>query len=111
MSIFRSPFTLTRKTTPDTLVNGKMVAGSSTTSTIQASVQPLRGQEMMLLPEARRTSQAVVIYTDTQLRVANTAAGYNADVVTAFGQSFEILSCEPWQSNVINHYRAIGVKK
>lgn len=111
MSSFRSPFTLKRKSTPDTYVNGKLVAGAVTTSTIQASVQPLRGQEMLLLPEARRTSQAVWVYTDTQLRVANTVTGYNADIVTAFGSDFEIFSCEPWQSNVINHYKAIGIKK
>lgn len=111
MSSFRSSFTLKRKSAADTYVNGKFVAATTTSTTIQASVQPLSGQEMLLLPEARRTSQAVRIYTDTQLRVANTIAGYNADIVTAFGSDFEIISCEPWQSNVINHYSAIGVKK
>ena len=111
MSSFRSTFTLKRKSAADTYVNGKLVAGATTTTTIEASVQPLKGQEMLLLPEARRTSQAVNIYTDTQLRLANTAAGYNADIVSAFGSDFEIISCEPWQSNVINHYKAVGIKK
>lgn len=111
MSSFRSAFTLKRKSAPDTYVNGKLVAAGTTSTTIQASVQPLNGQEMLLLPEARRTSQAVNIYTTTQLRVANTVTGYNADLVTAFGSDFEIISCEPWQSNVINHYKAVGIKK
>ena len=108
---FSSTFTLKRKSSATTYVNGKAVTGATTTSSITANVQPLRGQDMLLLPEARRTSQAVVIYTATQLRVANSVAGFDADILTYAGSDYEILSCEPWQSNVISHYKAIGVKK
>ena len=108
---FSSSFTLKRKSTATTYVNGKAVPGSTATSTIVASIQPLSGQEMLLLPEARRTSQAVVIYTATPLRVANSVAGLDADIITYSGSDYEILSCEPWQSDVISHYKAVGVKK
>lgn len=108
MSSFRSPFTITRKSA-GSYVNGKWVEGSTSTFTIQASVQPLRGEEIQLLPEGRRNSQAVRIYTDTQLYV-KTDEQTNPDKLTAFGESYEVLSVEPWQSNVINHYKCIAVK-
>lgn len=106
MSQFRSPFLVRRKGV-GSFVNGEWVKGSDTVFTIQASVQPLKGLEMEMLPEGRRNSQSVRIYTSTKL---NTVEEANPDFLQAFGFDFEILSVEPWQSNVINHYKCIGVK-
>jgi hypothetical protein len=106
MSQFRSPFIVTRKE-PGTFVNGDWVEGDYIAFVIQASVQPVKGSEMEMLPEGRRNSQAVKIYTSTKL---NTVEEANPDLLQAFGSDFEIFSVEPWQSNVINHYKCIGMK-
>jgi len=108
MSMFRSAFTVKRMAA-GTWVKGKFTEGAVTSFSIMASVQPLKGKEIELLPEGRRQSQAVNIYTDTQLNT--TTATTNPDILTAFGFDFEILTVEPWQSNVINHYKCIGVAK
>lgn len=110
MSSFRTAFTVKRKAA-GTLVKGKLVEGSTSTITIQASVQPMRGKDVDLLPEGRRTSQAVWIYTDTQLQLSNSTAFTNPDILVAFGSDFEVLSVEPWQSGVISHYKCMAVKK
>lgn len=108
MSSFRSSFVVTRKEA-GSFVNGKWVEGDTSTFTIQASVQPLRGDEIQLLPEGRRNSQAVRIYTDTLL-YNKTNESTNPDIVTAFETDFEVLTVEPWQSNVINHFKCLAVK-
>jgi hypothetical protein len=110
MSLFRKQFTVTRPT--GSYVKGKWVPGGSTTITIMASVQPLKGLEIQLVPEARRYSQSVKLYTNTQLQVGINGTSENADILSAFGFNFEIISVEPWQSGVmfLDHYKCIGVK-
>ena len=107
MSQFRTTFTVKRKTA-GAYVNGKFTGETTSDISIQASVQPLRGEEVQLLPEGRRNSQAVKIYTSTQLNAI--ASGRNPDRLVYMGSEFEILTVEPWQSNVISHYKCIGVK-
>lgn len=106
MSLFHSQFTVSRPT--GSFVLGKWVAGSATTFTIWASVQPVSGMDLQLVPEGRRDSQAVKIYTSTLLQIGE--GGTNADILTAFGDQFEIIEVQPWQSNVINHYKCIGLR-
>lgn len=108
MNIFRRPFVVTRFN-PGSYVNGAWAEGTSSQITISASVQPVAGIDLELLPEGRRTSMSVKIYTDVALQTATSTT--NPDVLHAFGHEFEITSVMPWQSNVISHYKCIGVKK
>jgi hypothetical protein len=96
-----------RRLGPGAYVNGFWQEGVPTVIQIQASVQPVRGDEMQTLPEGRRDSQAVKLYTSTKLQ---TVDDDNPDILEAFDADFEIISVEPWQSDVINHYKCIGVK-
>lgn len=90
--------------------NGRWVEGSTTPITFDASIQPASPKEMELLPEARRQSATFSLFTDTQLLVANSGAQTNADRVTLFGETYEILWCNIWQNNVIPHYHALAVR-
>lgn len=106
---FRSPITLRR---PDagTYVDGRWVGGSVVDSTITASIQPLSGEDMQSLPEARRESEAYNMYTSTQVRTVQEAGSdQNADRVLFFGKEFEVWQVRPWQNNsnfaIVNHYR------
>lgn len=89
---------------------GLWVEGASTTGTITASVQPLRGKEMEMLPEARRESQAYKLYTDTQLFTVDTTTNKNPDQVQINGDWHEVLIVEDWQNEILNHYKVIVVK-
>ena len=104
---FRSPFTVRRKVA-GSYVNGFWVEGAESSFVIQASVQPVSGLEMQELPEARRNTQAVKIYTDTQLLTVATNVSTNPDILEAFGFDFEIIAVMPYQSNVISHYKCIS---
>lgn len=106
MSSFRTQFTIQRKSNGK-YCNGRWQEGEVTEFTIMASVQPLSGEEMQMLPEGRKDTQAVRIYTDTPLK---TVSEDNPDILLYAGNSYEVTTVEPWQSNVISHYKCLAVK-
>lgn len=111
MSSFRKT-TPIKRTTPghyddDT---GLWVEGQEDTLSIQMSVQPLRVDEMDALPEGRRSSRAVKIYANVELLPADQDTGQNADVITWFGKAWEVVSCMPYQSGVLPHWKAVAVE-
>ena len=107
---FRQPVTLKRVDGAPTETDGFYSPASRTSSTIQASIQPLKANEMQLLPEGRRDTESFRLYTDTQLFTAQTSTHKNADIVEFYGNEYEVLSCATWQNNVINHYKSIVIK-
>lgn len=109
MNGFRKTFTITRHDA-GSYVEGVWVEGSESDIDIQASAQPLRPDEVQLLPEARRNEQAFKIYTDAPLQIAEPGDSTNSDKITIDGEVFELISVAPNQSDVINHYKAIAVK-
>ena len=109
MSSFRKTFVVTRYAAGD-FVDGYWVEGSGTPLNIEASVQPLKPHEILLLPEARRNQEAFKIYTDEELFVSEPVAGTNSDKITINGEIFEIISVSTYGSDVIPHYKAIAVK-
>jgi len=90
---------------PGTYNKGRYVEGSEALFSISASKQPPTGKEMLLMPEGRRESETYILYTDVKLNPA-IQGGANADRVVIDGEDFEVLKCETWQNDIINHYRA-----
>lgn len=106
---FRSPITL-RRPSPGSYVNGRWVEGATTDSTITASIQPLTGEDMQSLPEARRESEAYNMFTSTQVRTVQEAgSNQNSDRILFGGKEFEVHQVHTWQNNanftIVNHYR------
>jgi len=107
MSVFRKA--VTRKTISGaTIVDGYRVAGTPTSSTIQASVQPLTPHEVEQLPEGRRNQKNFWLFTDTEL---NMKTAENPDLVTIDGEDFEVMKVHPWQNGVISHFKILVMKK
>jgi len=86
---------------------GVWVEGTLEEFSFTASVQPLNPREMELLPEGRRIKQAYKLFTDTQLLTAG--GEVNADLVSINGETCEVFSVAPYQSEVISHYKIIAV--
>ncbi|MCK4521419.1 MAG: hypothetical protein KAU20_02510 [Nanoarchaeota archaeon] len=89
--------------------------GAESEFTIRASVQPLKANEMELLPDERRQSEAYRLYTDTPLQTAKegkkgSPETVNADKVIIYGDTFEVYSVGTWQNQIINHYKIIVFK-
>lgn len=111
MSSFRKPITITR-TEPGHYdeTSGLWVEGEESTPTVAMSIQPLSVDEMDALPEGRRTSRSVKIYSSVELLPADQSTGQNADQFTWLGRTYEIVGCNPYQMGVIPHYKSYAVE-
>ena len=93
-------------------VNGIWVAGTRTTGTTQASIQPVvMGQDMSALPEGRRISDFVKIYSADRLKVTDDGDNIQPDFIVYDGSCYELVSIYQNQNGVIPHYKYIAVRK
>lgn len=109
-SSFRRPLTITRLGKATLMENGRFSDPTETTLVINASVQPMKANEMQALPEGRRGCRAMKVYSDVQLNMANQMTGQQADRFMWFGTWFEVVASDFYQNNVINHYRAYATE-
>jgi hypothetical protein len=108
--IFRSQVTL-RRFQSGVYTNGRWIDGSYTDTQISSSIQPMKGEEMQELPEARRDSEGYKLFTSTLI---NTVTAVNPDLVLFFGKTFEVVQVFPWQNapamGLVNHYKYIVLR-
>lgn len=95
-------------------VDGTVDGKTETTFKIIANVQPLNQRESeqytQVLGFGNRTILLVKIYTNAELKLDEQTGTQKADVITWLGRDYKIAMKEEWQSNIINHYRYIGVE-
>jgi len=107
---FRKPYTV-KRTVAGSYVSGVFVEGSETTLSIQASIQPVSGQDMVSIPEGRRSSDMVKVYTDTSLfSQGDAGSGQSPDRVVWLGKDYEIYTKDVRQMGVISHYKYFAIK-
>lgn len=93
-------------------VNGVWVPGTRSVGSIMASIQPVvMGQDMASLPEGRRISDFVKIYTGTNLKVTDDGDGIQPDFVAYDGHCYELVSRYANQNAIISHYKYIAVRQ
>lgn len=108
---FRTPRTVLTESA-GSYVNGLWVAGSRTVGTTAASIQPVvMGQDMEALPEGRRISDFVKIYTSDRLKVTEDGDNIQPDYVVYDGFCYELVSIFKNQNGVIPHYKYIASKQ
>jgi hypothetical protein len=107
---FRKPVTITRYAA-GSYVNGTYVSGTSSTLNIQASIQPMKSEEMVTETQGRRLSDFIKIYTDTNINTAKESIGQQPDELTWRGSVYECMSVDVHQMDVIPHYKCVFVKK
>lgn len=111
LSGFSKPLAIQRATdAPELLANGTYLNSPTEEIKIMASVQPLKANEMMLLPEGSRTARAVKVYSDVELLAAEQRDNVMADRFMWKGMLFEIVASDMYQSDVISHYRAYATE-
>lgn len=106
---FASELTVTRET-PGTYVNGYYRNVSTQTFTIMATVEPLDGNDLLMLSEGERSKEAIRIYTPSELFTVDTARMRNADFVTYRGKKFQVHSVKTW-TQLIPHFQVVAVDK
>lgn len=94
-----------------TYTGGIWVAGARTVVTAYASGQPVTmGQDLQALPEGRHMSDVIKFYTSSELNITADGEGSQPDIIVHNGYGYELVSAFSNQSDVINHFKYIGVK-
>ena len=91
-------------------VNGRYVDATDSTISIEANVQPLPGEELINLPEAQRDSEAIQLFTTSDIKTASESDAKKADRVVYDGKTYEVHLVEKFIMGVQDHYRAVAIK-
>ena len=73
-----------------------------------ASVQPLQGKELLLLPEGFRTKDSLKVYTDAQLYETNEELGQLPDLILYQGKQYQIHSVRGY-TQLLPHFECVAV--
>lgn len=107
---FRKPVTVLREG-HGSYVNGLWVPGAKLVVTISASVQPISGgQDIQALPEGRRLTDAVKLYTTDAMVMTSDGTQTQPDIIVHEGYCYEVVSVFKNQSGVISHYKYLAAK-
>lgn len=100
--------TVTRAADAGTYTDGIFVPPTTSTVSIAALVVPVVGGEQLLrLPEGRRSRDAIEVYSASALRVD--APGQKPDVIAYNGHSWEVDVVDDW-SGAGNFYHSLATK-
>lgn len=81
---------------------------------IKCSVQPFRnGEEKINLPEGVESSDAINVFTKTELRTDDDELNQEADETTYRGFTYECFNVEHWVGYglIPDHYRCVFIRK
>lgn len=103
-------YTVTRRAS-STLVMGRTVDGATSTFPITASVQPVSGRELRLVPEGMRADDARVIYTATRLDPTPGGPDQVAIVVDGVPLQYVVYKVQgPWELEDGTHWVAYAAR-
>lgn len=92
-------------------VDGKWVEGGVTNTTIQVNIQPMRGHELMSLPEADRSKEWVKFYTTSDIRgIGEGVPSTPPDLLVWDGRTFEVAKVLTYKMGVLNHNKVIAAR-
>jgi hypothetical protein len=89
-------YAVTRRAKAKSDGRGRMLPGASSSLTIEASVQPASGRDLMRLPEGRRSVETRVVFTATQLLVGAQNAAFESDLIAIEGRTWEVQQVASW---------------
>ena len=91
--------------------DGRFTAGALTDTTIQASVQPVNGQELQTLPEGDRQRDWLKVYTLATLKTNNQHTQIPADRIVIDTIVYEVRQVWPWRTRApLPHFKAFIVR-
>lgn len=90
-------------------VAGVWTPAATSALNVDANVQPLGYKEIQLLSEGTHASDSLKMYTTTELRTADEAAGTEADLIAIGSESYKVISVQSWKRSKSggDYYKAI----
>lgn len=91
-------------------VKGRWVEGVEEELEIEANVQPMRGHELVVLPEADRTKDSIKVYSVERLRTTEEVEQKDADIVVWEGKHYRAVKTMTYKMGVLDHTKTICVR-
>lgn len=88
-------------------VDGYWVNGVETPLNIEANVQPMRGHELLTLPESDRTKESIKVYCVETLRTVEEVGQTKADIIVWEGKRFQAIKTMTYKMGVLDHTKTI----
>ena len=93
-------------------VGATWVSTGETEIAFKSSIQPATGKDMENLDAGRRQKDVRALYPSIEIQtLVDGDGGTQPDQIEIDGERYEAVHVEPWQNNVINHYRALFARK
>ena len=112
--ISQPAFLLTKKVpisverfTAGTWVGGRWVEGNKTTLTINANVQPLKGEEILALSESDRHRDSIKVYSTDVLNTVNEVGQESADIIIWNSKRYKAIKTQTYQMGVLDHTKTV----
>lgn len=111
IDIATGTYSVTRAKTQGTWGDdGRFKRGAEKVFEMEASIQPLSGNMIKLLPEHRRNAESVIIFSEERLFASDEKSQRAADIVEYDGKRFEVFTVKKWSEFTdINHYETIAI--
>ena len=109
MSFRRPVYVLTEA--PGQYVEGVYQSGVRTPLVIDASVQPVSGEDMITAPEGRRIQDMIKVYTSTEIKQVEEGKNQQPDLILWRGHGYEVTSIDVRQMGVISHYKIFATRR
>lgn len=93
---------------PGSYSRGRWVPGSSQLVAIVGSVQPVTGKDTEFLPENRRDTGLVKVYSNEPLEVSHEGGTSRGDVVIWAGKRWEVVQELVYANGLIDHYKYLA---
>jgi len=107
---FSQTYKVIRNNVGGTWSNGLYTKGATTEISIEGSVQPVNGEDLLNLPEAQRSKGVLKIFTDVKLYTVSTKNNFMADILEYKGDKYEVQEVKDYSDYFFSHYRAILTK-
>lgn len=106
------PLTIFRRSS-GSYVNGDWVEGTTVEVPTQVNIQPLKGYEILQLPESERTKVWWKLYSADLLRTEKEGpGGYDADEFIFKGDRYKVMKVDDWSSamGILEHFKSYATR-
>jgi len=101
------PLTIIRKGV-GSYVEGEWVNGADANVIIKAVIQNANPDDLILLPEGTRTTEAVKIHTTSEVRTVSEVGATDADQFIYNGRTYRIY--DVFDRKIGNYYKAVAIR-
>ena len=106
------PLTLKRPSTVGGYVDGVWQEATTSDVVIQANIQPVKDEELMLFPESERSKEWYKIYSTSEIKTTKEGVGgWDADRFQWKGDWYRVMKVRVYQMGILDHYRAMAARE